>query len=456
MSVQLLIPDEEILESALAQAKSAGAAQVDAVLIRSDSREARVRGEEIEFVKQASERCLGLRAMVQHQGGKSTALTSTSDLSAQAIEEIAKDTVALARVTAADECAGLPDEASAKDLPDLGTHNPSDRDVSIETRIEEAQKAEQAARSFDSRIDNSEGSEASSNFSHIIYGHSDGFTGSYQSAYHSLSCSPLATQGETKQVDYWSTVGRSLADLEDPESVGRKAAERALGHLGARRIPTCEAPVIFDSLVAPGLLRQVASCLSGYSVYRKSSFLADRMGDSIASERVTLTDDGRRPGGLGSKPFDGEGLATRRNVLIQNGKLQSWLLDSYSGRKLGLPTTGNASRSVGSAPGVSTTNLWLEPGTGTLDAIIEDTGTGLLVTQLMGMGFNATTGDYSQGARGFWIEKGRVAFPVEEITIASNLGTMLQKIDAIGEELIWRGLTASPPIRISEMTIAGE
>ena len=456
MSVQLLIPDQEILESALAQAKSAGAAQVDAVLLRSDSREVRIRGDEIEFVKQASERCLGLRAMVQHQGGKSTALTSTSDLSDEAIADIAKDTVALARATAADECAGLPDEPFATDLPDLGTHDPSDRDVPIETRIEEAQRAERAARNHDSRIDNSEGSQASSSFSQILYGHSDGFTGSYESAYHSLSCSPLASEGEAKQVDYWSTVGRSLADLENPETVGAKAAERALGHLGARRIPTCEAPVIFDSLVAPGLLRQVASCLSGYSIYRKSSFLADRMGDIIASERVTLTDDGRRPGGLGSKPFDGEGLATRRNVLVQNGRLQSWLLDSYSGRKLGLSSTGSASRSVGSAPGVSTTNLWLEPGVGTLEDLIADTGNGLLVTQLMGMGFNPTTGDYSQGARGFWVENGRIAFPVEEITIASNLGTMLQKIDAIGGELVWRGSTASPPLRISEMTIAGE
>ena len=456
MSVELLIPDQDIIESALSRAKAAGAAQVDAVLIRSDSREVRIRGEEVEFVKQASERCLGLRAMVQHKEGKSTALTSTSDLSAEAIQGIADDTVALARATAADEFAGLPDEPSARDFPDLGTHTPADRQVSIEDRIEAAQKAEHAARDYDQRIGNSEGSQASSDFSEIIYANSDGFLGSYESAYHSLSSSPLAIEGDAKQVDYWSTVGRSLADLESPESVGRKAAERAVGRLGARRIPTCDAPVIFDSLMAPSLLRQLAACLSGYSVYRKSSFLADRMGDSIASEDFTVIDDGRRPGGLGSKPFDGEGLATRRNVVIQNGKLQSWLLDSYSGRKLGLSSTGNASRSVGSAPSVSTTNLWLEPGTGTLESIIEDTGKGLLVTQLMGMGFNPTTGDYSQGARGFWIENGRISFPVEEITIASNLGTMLKKIDAIGEELVWRSLSAAPPLRISEMTIAGE
>ena len=456
MSIQVVTPDQEIIESALSQTKAAGAAQVDAVLIRSDSREVRVRGDEIEFVKQASERCLGLRAMVQHKGGKSTALTSTSDLSSQAIEQLTRDTVSLAKVTAADEYAGLPDEPFATDFPELATHAELDRNVSIEARIEDALAAEQAARGYDPRIDNSEGSQAGSDFSQILYGHSEGFMGSYQSAYHSLSCSPLASEGDSKQVDYWSTIGRTLADLDDPGHVGRLAAERAVGRLGARRIPTCEAPIIFDSLVAPSLLRQVASCLSGYSVYRKSSFLADRMGSRIASDQVTLIDDGRRVGGLGSKPFDGEGLATRRNVLIQNGELQSWLLDSYSGRKLGLPSTGNASRSVGSAPGVSTTNLWLEPGTGSLESIIQDTGSGLLVTELMGMGFNPTTGDYSQGARGFWIEDGVIAFPVEEITIASNLGTMLSQIDAVGEELVWRGLTASPPLRVSQMTIAGE
>ena len=180
------------------------------------------------------------------------------------------------------------------------------------------------------------------------------------------------------------------------------------------------------------------------------------MGTQIASDLVTVIDDGRMMGGLGSKPFDGEGLATRRNILIENGILRSWLLDTYSGRKLGMASTGSASRSVGSGPSVSTTNLWVTPNAGTLDEIVHETGRGLLVTGLMGMGFNPTTGDYSQGASGYWIEGGKIAFPVEEITIASNLGTMLKTIDAVGEELVWRGRTASPPLRIQQMTIAGE
>ena len=448
--------DLELINLAIERARKAGADQVDAVLIRADSREARVRGEEIEFVKQASECCLGIRAMMKHTTGRSTALSSTSDLSPHAVEQIAVDVVTLAQATAPDEHAGLPDGGFAKDLPDLAMHDSGDQNVSIEARIEDARTTEQAARTFDPRINNSEGSQASSDFSEVNYGNSARFSASYKSTYHSLFSSPLATEGESKQVDYWSTVGRRLVDLEDPASVGRRAAERAIGRLGARRVPTCEAPVIFDSLIAPSLLGQVTSCLNGYSVYRKSSFLADQMGTQIASDLVTVIDDGRMMGGLGSKPFDGEGLATRRNILIENGILRSWLLDTYSGRKLGMASTGSASRSVGSGPSVSTTNLWVTPNAGTLDEIVHETGRGLLVTGLMGMGFNPTTGDYSQGASGYWIEGGKIAFPVEEITIASNLGTMLKTIDAVGEELVWRGRTASPPLRIQQMTIAGE
>jgi PmbA protein len=226
--------------------------------------------------------------------------------------------------------------------------------------------------------------------------------------------------------------------------------------LGARRVPTCEAPVIFDPFTAPSLLGQLVGCASGYAIYRQSSFLRERMGERIAASGVTVIDDGRLPGGLGSKPFDGEGLPTRRNVIVQDGTLQSWLLDSYSGRKLGLASTGNASRGAGSGPGVGATNLWLEPGEESLEQIIAGTEKGLLVTELIGMGFNPTTGDYSRGASGLWIENGEIQYPVEEITIASNLGDMLMNIDAIGDELIWRGRTACPALRIARMTVAGE
>jgi PmbA protein len=445
-----------IIERALARARKAGAAQADALLVRSDSREARVRDQEIEFVKQASERCLGIRAMVEGNGGLRTAITSTCDLSPDVVDRMADETVALARATAPDPHAGLPEGGFSDALPDLQLADERDRDASIESRIEEARRAEAAARAFDSRIDNSEGSQTGSDFSRIFYGNSAGFLGDYVSAYHSLFSEPLASQGGSKQRDYWMTVGRRLADLDDAAEVGRKAAERAVRRLGSRRVPTCEVPVIFDPFTAPSLVGQLVGCASGYAVYRQSTFLQDRMGDRIAAPDITIVDDGRIPGGLGSKPFDGEGLPTRRNVVVEGGVLRSWLLDSYSGRKLGQVSTGSASRGAGSGPGVGTTNLWLEPGTQGLDDIIADTERGLLVTELIGMGFNPTTGDYSRGASGLWIEDGEIVHPVEEVTIASNLGDIFMNIDAVADELIWRGRTAAPALRIAHMTVAGE
>jgi PmbA protein len=448
--------DQELVARAIERALAAGATQADALLVRSDSREVKVRGEEIEFVKQARERCLGLRTLVGSNGGRSTAISSTCDLADAAVDRMAEETVALARATAPDPYAGLPEAGFAEELPDLGLMDVLDRNVSVEARIEDARSAESAARGVDPRIDNSEGSQAGSDFSEVVYRNSAGFAGHYASAYHSLFSEPLASDGSSKQRDYWMTVGRRIADLEDPAAVGRKAAERALRRLGARKVPTCEVPVIFDGLTSPSLLGQLAGCLSGYSIYRESSFLGKYMGDVIASPKITVIDDGRLPGGLGSKPFDGEGLPTRRNVLVAEGKLESWLLDSYSGRKLGLPSTGNASRGAGSGPGVGATNLWIEAGSGTLEELIADTERGLLVTELIGMGFNPTTGDYSRGASGLWIEGGRISHPVEEITIAGNLRQMLLDVDAVGSELVWRGRAAAPPLRVAQMTVAGE
>jgi PmbA protein len=457
MSVETSIDAaRSVVERALAAAARAGASQADVVLAESDDREVRVRGDEIEFVKQAQERGLGIRAMVEGKDGRQSAVVSTSDLAADAVDRMAEEAVALARETAADPAAGLPDEPFAEALPDLDLFDPDDRGAALEARIEDARRAESAARAVDPRIDNSEGSQASGGFTRVVYGNSRGFLESYASASHALFCEPLAREGDSMQRDYWMTVSRRLSGLEDPAEVGRRAAGRALRRLGARRVPTCEVPVLFDALTAPSLIGQLASCLNGYSIYREASFLAGRLGETIASEHVTVVDDGRLPGGLGSRPFDGEGLATRRNVLVEGGRLERWLLDSYSGRKLGLPSTGNAARGTGSAPRVGTTNLWLEPGEGTLDDLIGEIDRGLLVTELIGMGFNPTTGDYSRGAAGLWIENGEIVHPVEEITIAGNLGDMLLAIDRVGSELEWRGRTASPPLRVARMTVAGE
>jgi PmbA protein len=452
----------DIVERALERALACGAAAADAVLVRSGSSEARVRGTEIDFVKQSNERGLGIRVLHRDPAGGapglSSAVTSTSDLSKEAVDRMAEDTVAIARATASDPHAGLPAGGFAGDLPDLRLFDAADEGVSIEARIDDALRAEAAARAVDPRIVNSEGSQVGSDSSTITYGNTGGFLASYRSASHSLFSEPLARDdGSGMQRDYWMTVGRSLASLDDPDRVGRMAAERALRRLGSRRVATCEVPVIFDERTAPSLIGQLASCASGYALYREASFLRGRLGERVASELVTIVDDGRLPGGLGSKPFDGEGLPTRRNRIVDRGELQTWLLDSYSARKLGLRSTGNAVRGIGSAPSVGTTNLWLEPGSaGSLDDMIAETGRGLLVTELIGMGFNAVTGDYSRGAAGLWIEGGEIAYPVEEITIAGNLDTMLRSIDRVGSQLQWFGARAAPPVRIASMTIAGE
>jgi PmbA protein len=446
----------ETVGRALARAKRAGAHAADAVLVESDSVETRVRGDEIDFVKQARERVLGIRAFLKGPDGLRSAITSTSDLAPDAVDRLADDTVALAGATAEDPHAGLPDGGFATDLPNLALLDPADREVSLEQRIDEARRAERTARALDPRITNSEGSEATSSFSRIACGNTAGFLAEYESAAHSLSSMPIASESGSMQTDHWFSVARHRSALEEPELVGRRAGERALARLGARRVPTCEVPVIFDAVTARSLLGNLASCLSGYAIYRRSSFLAGRLEERIASELVSVVDDGCLPTGLGSRPFDGEGLSTRRKVVVERGKLQTYLLDSYSGRKLEMASTGNAARSAGGAPRVSPTNLWIEPGTSSLEEMIAGTERGLLVTGLFGFGFNPVTGDFSRGVTGTWIERGERIHPVEEITVAGNLAEMLTGIDAVGSELIWLGSVAAPALRIERMTVAGE
>ncbi|HEX5066976.1 MAG TPA: metallopeptidase TldD-related protein [Myxococcota bacterium] len=449
--------EREAVLRALERARAAGADAADALVAASDSLETRVRGAEIDFVVQARQRTLGLRALVKGSRGTRSAVTSSSDLSPAAVLRLADETVALARATAEDPAAGLPEGgfADADGAAGLELWSPDDRSVSVEARIEDALAAEAAARASDPRIANSEGSQAASDFRRVVYANSAGFLGEYESATHSLSCEPLASQNGSMQRDSWFSVARKLAGLEEPGALGRHAAARALRRLGARPVPTCEVPVIFDPITAASLLAQLAGCASGYAIYRKTSFLSEKLGEEIASPLLTAIDDGRRAGGLGTRPFDGEGLPTRRNVLLDRGRLASWLLDTYAARKLGLASTGSAARGAGSAPSVAPTNLWFEPGTRTQDEIIADTPRGLLVTELIGMGFNPVTGDYSRGAAGLWIENGEIAHPVEEITIAGNLGHMLRDVDAVGSDLLWLGRVASPTLRVARMTIAG-
>jgi PmbA protein len=447
--------DTDLVEHAVAAARAAGADAADALQVAARSVEARVRGDEVEYVTQSHEHTLGLRAFVRGSKGLRTALVSSSDLGLEALSRLATEAVAIARATAEDPDAGLPSDGFASDLPDLGLLDPADREASLEARIDAAREAERAARAVDSRIVNSEGSTVSSTFAGVALASSEGFTGCYEGAQHSLMSSPVASENGSMQTDWWMSAARRLGDLDEAAAIGRRAAERALAQLGARPVPTQEVPVIFEAPAARGVLANLVGCLSGGSVYRKASFLAGRIGEAIASEAIQVVDDGRRPGGLGSRPFDGEGLATRRTVLVEKGRLASYLLDVYAARKLGLASTGNASRGPTSAPGVGPTNLWLEPGRDSLDALIRDTPRGLLVTGLFGQGFNPVTGDFSRGARGFWIENGERTHPVEEVTVAGNLGDLLRDVDGIANDLLWLGSLAAPSFRVARLTVGG-
>jgi PmbA protein len=445
------------VDRALAQVTRAGACAADAVLFDVESREVRVRGDEIDFVKQAREKNLSIRAFVKAPEGLRSAITSTSDLSDAAVDRMARETVELARATEPDPHAGLPDGDFAPDLPDLALLDPADRTVPLEVRIDDARRAERAARAADPRIVNSEGSEASSRFACVELGNTAGFRGTYESARHGLYSAPLARENGSgsMQTDYWMTAARTLGDLEAPERVGAEAARRALRRLGSRQIDTTEVPIVFEPMTARSLVGHVAAAVGGGAIYRKASFLAERLGETIASPLVTIVDEGRRPGGLGSRPFDGEGLPTRRNVVVEQGALRSFLVDSYAGRKLGLPATGSAARGAGGGPSPGPTNFWMETGSSSLDEMIATTERGFLVTWLFGHGFNAVTGDFSRGAAGIWIENGALTHPVDEVTIAGNLGELLQSIDAVGDDLEWLGSTAAPSFRVTRLTVAG-
>jgi len=443
---------QDLVAFALERARAAGAYQAEASLSSGEAFETRVRGSEIDFVKQSRDKGLSVRVFCGGRAGLSSAATRTSDLDREVVARTAADAVALARATVPDACAGLPDAGFATELPELALFDPSDRPFDPESRIAAARAMERAAHATDPRIGDSEGSNAASGFAEIVYGNSAGFIGSYGSARHSIVAESLARGDSGMQRDAWYSAARRWGALEPADAVGRRAAERALRRLGARRVPTCEVPVVFDPVMAPSLVRMLAGCASGYAIYRGASFLAGKLGLRVASAAVTITDDPLIPGGLGSKPFDGEGLPTRRNVLVERGRLVSYVLDTYSARKLGLSSTGQAVR----GGGASTTNLWLEPGSKSPQEIIASTARGLYVTELIGQGFNPVTGDYSRGAAGMWIENGELTYPVEEITIAGNLAQMLRDVDAVGNDLVWLGATAAPTLRIARMTVAGE
>jgi len=444
--------DSALAQWALDEAKKKGATSVEVLFSGGESLAAGVRLGETEKLISARERRLGLRVFV----GQSSATASTAEMDRDSIADFIADTVTLARLTAADPWSGLPDPAwHPKVFPDLGLSDPDCGIIDADRALEIARTAEKAALGADPRIKNSEGAEFDSSRYRIMFANSQGFFGEYEGSSFSLVVQPIAQDGDAMQQGFWYTTNRKFNKLEDAEATGKTAATRALRRLGARKVKTTKVPVVFDPDMAAGLIRTLAGAASGPALYKGTSFLINRLSDRVAAPGVTIIDDGTMPGALGSKPFDGEGLATRRQHLVEKGVLKTYLLDCYSARKLKLSPTGNAARSVGSAPTVSTTNLYLEPGQYTPEQIVSSVKNGLYVTEMIGFGINMVTGDYSRGAGGMWIEEGKPAYPVQEITIAGNLKDMFLNIEMIGNDLQWRSSVVSPTLKIAEMTVAG-
>ena len=446
----MTVLDRNLTAELLAKVKRKGATAADVVAVEGDSASVQVRLGAVDKLSKAQEKRLGLRVYF----GTRSAGASTSDFAPAALDDLVATTCALAQAVVEDSHSGLPDAtAMATDIPDLDLYDgqalPMDRMIELATRTE------QAALAVDPRLSNSEGADFSTFGGRTLFANSHGFYGEFRSSSFSTGVSPIAVQGGLMQRDYWYAVGRKFAQLDSPEAVGKEAGRRTVRRLGARKVSTCRVPVVFDQEMAGSFLGNLCSAVNGYAIYKGTSYLIGRLGERIAPDTVTVCDDGRMPGGLGSKPFDGEGLATRKNVIVERGVLKTYLLDTYAARKLNLASTGNASRSVGEAPSAGATNFYLAAGTVSPEEIVRSVKRGLYVTELIGFGINMVTGDYSRGAVGFWIENGELAYPVEEITIAGNLKDMWMNVEAIGNDLVFRGRIASPTVKIAEMTVAG-
>jgi PmbA protein len=444
--------DPQLVSDLLQQARARGATAGDALLVENDAFDVEVRLGAVEKVQQSQQKRLGLRLFF----GQRSATTSTSDFSATSLQRLLDDTCALAQAMAEDPCAGLPEPGeNPAVIADLDLWDPAIERLPVAERTAMATAAERAALEYDARITNSEGGGYSSSLSHILYVNSHGFVGQYRTGSANLAVAAIASDGQGMQRDYWFSAARKLGCLQSPDTIGQEAARRALRRLGARKVGTQKVPVVFDARIASGLLGHLCAAVSGSALYRGASFLLNQLGERIAPQDFTVYDDGTLAAALGSKPFDGEGLPTRRTTVVERGILQSYLLDTYTARKLALRSTGNASRSAGEPPGVSPTNFYLTPGPYTPEAIIASVPHGLYVTELIGFGVNQVTGDYSRGAVGLWIEHGELAYPVEEVTIAGNLRQMFSNIAMIGNDLDLRRQIAAPTLKIAEMTVAG-
>jgi PmbA protein len=444
----LPVAELDLLSDLIAAARRAGADAADALHVESAAVSVAQRLGKPEKLEREESRDLGLRVFV----GRRQAVVSTTDLGRAALDALVERAIAMARTVPEDPHCWLADPGElARELPELDIADPVE--PSAEQLTERAAAAEDAARAVPG-VTNSEGGEASWSRSRVLLAASNGFSGSYGVTRHGVSASVLAGSGTEMERDYDFSSAIHAADLEDPAVVGRRAGERAVKRLNPRKAATMRAPVVYDPRVAGGMLGHLASAINGSGIARGTSFLKDRLGQSIFPKSVTVIDDPHRRRGLRSKPFDGEGVANRRRALIEDGVLTTWILDLRSARQLGLSSTGHASRGTGGPPGPSPTNLWLEPGPVTQAELIEDILEGLYVTELIGFGVNGITGDYSRGAAGFRIENGEITHPVSEVTVAGNLIEMFRSISAASDLTFRTGMDA-PTLRIEGMTIAG-
>lgn len=427
-----------------------GATAAEVVIRQRTEFSVAVRVGEVEKLKESIDQGLGLRVLIDGR----QASVSGSDLSSEALTSLIEEAVELARLTSPDDTAGLPDrEELATTLPDLDLYDEAIERLSTEEQIEMALRAERAAQDYSDRIINFDGGGFDSGYGSAILANSLGFAGEYRATSCSLASVPVAAEDGKMQRDYWYDERRKLSELDSPEEIGVMAAKRTLRKLGGRPVPTQTVPVVFEPTMARDLLGDVFNATSGESVFRKASFLVGQLGEKIASQRLTVIDDGTMPRCLGSRPFDGEGLPTRRTVVIRNGVLESYLLNTYTARKLGLKSTANAGRGLTGAPGVAAGNLYIEPGPYSQNDIIKSVSKGIMITELLGFGVNIVTGDYSRSASGTWIENGELTFPVQGVTIAGNLKDMLNSIEMIGNDLDFRGSVVSPTLLIGNMTI---
>src|SRR5436305_3580499 len=440
--------DIDLLQDLVGRAKKAGADAADAVLFEGVSLSHARRLGKVEKLERSESQDLGLRVLV----GKRQAIVSSSDRSAKMLAELVERTLAMARAVPEDPFCGLADpEELARDWPALDMLDPVE--PSAETLIERARAAEEAALAVEG-ITNSEGAEAGWGRSRIALAASNGFAGGYSGSHHAVSVAVMGGVGQQMERDYDFANSIYAADLRDPAEIGRSAGDRTIRRLGARKMATCRCPVVFDPRVARSFLSHLLGSISGPSIARGTSFLRDQLGKKIFPEAITITEDPHRQRGHRSKPFDAEGIANRRRAIIDQGVLTTWLLDLRSARQLGLKTTGHAARGTASPPSPAATNIWIEPGEPSPAELMADIKNGFYVTELMGMGVNGLTGDYSRGAAGYWIENGQIAHPVREMTGRANLKDMFARM-AAANDLEFRVGADSPTLRIDDLTVAG-